>query len=199
MRLISFEGCIGSGKTTLANYFAYEFRTKKLLEDYSQNPFLQKFYQGNVDLETEICFLMIHYYQIRTATDSFKDHLIFSDFSIEKDLVYARMNLEGEELAVFEKAYHYIIDRIVLPSLVIYLDVSNQVLKRRIFQRGRDFELNADLKYFNRFSEHNRRYFLNESQSKVLHYNVDDLVLDPADNTLSKIREAIKGHLENDL
>ena len=191
MKIVSFEGSIGSGKTSLTNYFSHELGTSKLLEDFSENPFLHKFYEGNVDFEAETCFLMIHYYQIRSAIKTLQDDLVFMDFSIEKDLVYARMNLQGEELAIFEATYKYVIGNIVLPDLVIYVDLSNRILKRRIFQRGREFEMNADLDYFDNYSEHNKRYFLNESKSKVVHLNVDDLVLDPDDSKLSQIREII--------
>ena len=195
MKMISFEGSIGSGKTTLTNYFSHEFKAPKILERFGDNPFLHDFYVGNVDFETEVTFLMIHYYQIRSAMNKACDDFVFIDYSIEKDLVYARMNLNGKELALFEEIYAYVIENIAMPELVIYLDLSERVLKRRIFQRGREFEMNADIKYFDKFAEQNRKYFLHQSKSEVIHYDVGDLILEADDSKISSIKKAISQYL----
>lgn len=118
------------------------------------------------------------------------------DFSIEKDLVYAKMNLQGEKFAVFENIYNYIISQVRVPDLVIYIEVSQRILKRRIFQRGRSYELNADLSYFEKFDKANKNYFLQKSRSAVVSYDVDDLVLEPDDPKIIQIREAILKKLE---
>ena len=195
MKVISFEGSVGAGKTSLTNFFAHEFKCQKLLEDFEANPFLGKFYEqyGNQDVnfETEITFLPIHYYQIRKALEQKGSNLILMDFSIEKDLVYAKMNLEREKLAVFENIYNYIISQIGFPDLVIYIEVSQRILKRRIFQRGRPYEMNAGLSYFEKFDKANKTFFLKEARSQVVSFNVDDLVLEPNDAKIIQIREAI--------
>jgi len=195
MKVISFEGSIGAGKTSLTNFFSHEFKCQKVLEDFKANPFLNRFYQQyghqDVNFETEISFLPIHYYQIRKALDDKTSNLVFMDFSIEKDLVYAKMNLQGEKLAVFENIYNYIISQIGFPDLVIYIEVSQRILKRRIFQRGRPYEMNADLSYFEKFDKANKTFFLKEARSEVVSFNVDDLVLEPNDAKIIQIREAI--------
>ena len=112
-------------------------------------------------------------------------------FSIEKDLVYAKMNLRGEKFAVFENIYNYIISQIGVPDLVIYIEVSPRILKRRIFQRGRSYEMKADLSYFEKFDKANKTFFLQEARSEVVSFNVDDLVLEPNDAKIIQIREAI--------
>ena len=198
MKLIAFEGSIGSGKTTLTNFFAHEFRANKILEGYGENPFLSKFYKGNVDFETEMTFLMIHYYQIRTVMAEGSEDLYFTDFSIEKDLVYARMNLEGKELSLFQNTYDYIIGKLKMPDLVIYIDISDHILRRRIFQRGRDYEMSANMDYFNKFSKYNRNFFVGgDAIAPVVHFNVDDLILEANDAKLSEIRDAINQTLHS--
>ncbi|MBW1739042.1 MAG: deoxynucleoside kinase [Deltaproteobacteria bacterium] len=200
MIVISFEGSIGAGKTSLTNFFSHEFKCQKVLEDFEANPFLNKFYEQyghqDVNFETEISFLPIHYYQIRKALQEKTGNLVLMDFSIEKDLVYAKMNLRGEKLAVFENVYNYISSQIGFPDLVIYIEVSPRILKRRIFQRGRPYEMEADLSYFEKFDRANKNYFLQKSKSEVVSFNVDDLVLEPDDPKIIQIRETILKKLE---
>lgn len=195
MTLISFEGSIGAGKTSLTNFFSHDLKCQKVLEDFEANPFLGRFYEqyGNQDVnfETEISFLPIHYYQIRRALEEHKGNLILMDFSIEKDLVYASMNLQGKKLSVFENVYNYVIGEIGIPNLVIYIEVSPRVLRRRIFQRGRSYEMSADLDYFEKYNKENKRFFLKEARSEVISFNVDELLLEPDDPMILEIREAI--------
>lgn len=184
----------------MTNFFSHEFKCQKVLEDFEANPFLNKFYEQygrqDVNFETEISFLPIHYYQIRKALEEKTGNLVVMDFSIEKDLVYAKMNLRGEKLAVFENIYNYITSQIGFPDLVIYIEVSPRILKRRIFQRGRPYEMNADLSYFEKFDRANKNYFLQKSKSEVVSFNVDDLVLEPEDSKIIQIRDAILRRLE---
>ncbi|MFO7966261.1 MAG: deoxynucleoside kinase [Archaeoglobaceae archaeon] len=192
MKIISFEGCVGAGKTSLTNYFSYEFGLEKILEKFEVNPFLKEFYGGtDVNLETETTFLLIHYSQLKEAIQNSNSSTIISDFSIEKDLVYAKMNLKEEEHKIFLGIYNHIIEQIGVPDTVIYLDISLKVLKRRIFQRGRYYEINADPNYFKRYFEEVKGYFQNETRSKVYFFNVDDLVLEPEDQEIEEIREKI--------
>lgn len=168
MKIISFEGCVGAGKTSLTNYFSHELGISKLLEQYDRNPFLPDFYAGkDVKLETEITFLLQHYAQLKSVIPNNKLDLILADFSIEKDLVYAKLNLEQRELRLFETIYNYVIERVGLPSVVIYIDLSLKVLKRRIFQRGRPYEMSVDTNYFKNFNDKVRQYFENESKSSL--------------------------------
>lgn len=190
-KIVSFEGCVGAGKTSLANYFSYELKIEKVLEEYERNPFLKEFYEGlDVNLETESTFLLIHHSQLKKAIRSCKDIFILADFSIEKDLVYARLNLNNKELNVFENIYNYVIQEVGIPHAVIYIDLSSKVLRRRIFQRGRPYEINADIEYFKEYNDKVKEYFKNESKSKVYFFNVDDLEFDPDSEKLSQIRTA---------
>lgn len=191
-KIISFEGCVGAGKTSLTNYFSYELKIGKILEEYERNPFLREFYEGNnVNLENEITFLLIHHSQLKKSIRSCKDTFILADFSIEKDLVYAMLNLNDEELKVFKNIYEYIIQQVGVPCVVIYLDLSLKMLRRRIFQRGRPYEMDADPKYFKEYYDKVKGYFKNEAQSNVYFFDVDDLDLDTDNRKLGQIRDQI--------
>lgn len=192
MRLVSFEGGIGSGKTSLTNYFSSELKLPKILEAYDQNPFLKDFYAGeDVKLETEIAFLLIHYSQIKRAINVHKDSLVLSDYSIEKDLVYAKLNLTKTQLGVFEHAYNYVVQEVGLPDVVIYLDLPLESMMPRIVQRGRSYEINMEAGYLRRCAKRVKRYFQQESRSNVQTVDVSDLKLDPANHGLSQIRSVL--------
>jgi deoxyguanosine kinase len=180
MKLVCFEGGIGAGKTTLTNYFSHQLNCGKLLEDYEANPFLQNFYkEKKVDFETEMTFLMIHFYQLKDAITNCKNNLIIADFSIEKDLVFAQMNLNGRELEIFISTYEYIIDQVGYPDIVFYLELSPEILKKRLRQRGRIYEIDADKNYFEKYNNNNRKFFFENSRSQVIPLNADYLELDP--------------------
>ena len=192
MRLVSFEGGIGSGKTSLTNYFSTELKLPKILEAYDQNPFLKGFYAGqDVKLETEVSFLLIHYSQLKRAIDTHKDSLVLSDYSIEKDLVYARLNLTKVQLGVFEHAYNYVVQEVGLPDVVIYQDLPLKALKARIMDRGRFYEMDMEADYLKLCANQLKNYFLHESRSHVHIVNVSDLKLDSDNHVLSQIRANI--------
>jgi len=110
-KIISFEGGIGAGKSTLVNFFAAELGLEKILEDSYENPFVDDFYAGaNVKLETELVFLLQHYSLLKNARA--KDGSILADFSIEKDLVFARMNLTTKQYYVFKQVYDYVVENV---------------------------------------------------------------------------------------
>lgn len=192
VKIISFEGCVGAGKTSLTNYFSYELKMRKILEQHERNPFIREFYEGlDVNLETEVTFLLIHHSQLKKVITNCKDPFILADFSIEKDLVYAKLNLNNRELKVFENIYNHVIQKVGIPYVVIYVDLSLKVLRRRIFQRGRPYEMNANVKYFKEYNDKVKEYFKNKSKSKVYFFDVDDLELDPDNEKLNQIRNTI--------
>ncbi|KFD42570.1 hypothetical protein HY02_00305 [Peptococcaceae bacterium SCADC1_2_3] len=192
-KILSFEGCVGAGKTSLTNYFSHELKVGKILEEYDKNPFLKEFYKtgSNVSLETEITFLLIHYAQLKCTLRDNQTPFLITDFSIEKDLVYAKLNLKKDELIIFENIYNYIVQKVGLPELVLYIDLSLKVLRRRIYQRGRPYEMNADPEYFKKINDRVKEYFKNEAKSKVYFFDVDDLELDPDNKKLGQIRNKI--------
>ncbi|MFZ2071323.1 MAG: deoxynucleoside kinase [Halobacteriota archaeon] len=170
----------------------YELKLRKILEGYERNPFLSDFYEGsNVNLETEITFLLIHYSQLKEALKNHVSDFILADFSIEKDLVYAILNLNTDELKVFENIYDYVIHEVGVPYVVIYIDLSLGILRRRIFQRGRPYELNADIRYFKQYNDKVKLYFKKKAQSKVHFFDVSDLELDHDNRKLMQIRDKI--------
>jgi deoxyadenosine/deoxycytidine kinase len=190
-KIVSFEGPIGAGKTTLVNYVSNELGLDKITENIYQNPFIDEFYAGSdVKLETEIAFLLQHYSLLKNARA--KHGLILADFSIEKDLVFARLNLDQKEFDVFNCVFDFAVETVGTQELVIYLDLSDELLIDRIRKRGHAREVDADPVYFRNYSDRLRSYFMEESKTEVLIIGEKDLKLVPDNLQLTQIKKAIQ-------
>lgn len=188
--LVSFEGGIGVGKTTLVNYFSNDLGAKKLLEKSEMNPFLVDFYAGSdVKLETEITFLLQHYSQLKSIKGL--NGLVLADFSVEKDLIFARMNLTRNQYHVFRSIYDYISAEVGFPNLVIYLDVSFETISKRIMQRGRAYEAKADLAYFESYADRLKQYYTRQSGKRLLFVDANALEINPSNPKIRQIRSRI--------
>jgi deoxyguanosine kinase len=144
--IIAIEGCIGAGKTTSAAITAGRLGARAVLEQTDKHPFLAAFYEDpkRFALETELGFVLLHYHQLHPVD---RNALVVADFSPAKDLVFARMNLAREQLALFEHVYERLVGGISEPALAIYLDIDAASALRRIRQRDRPYERQITLDY----------------------------------------------------
>jgi len=190
-KIVSVEGCMGAGKTTLVNFLSDELGVEKILEQTYQNPFIDEFYSGaNVRLETELTFLLQHYSLLKKARR--KDSLVLADFSIEKDLVFARRNLTQDEFRIFRNIYDFVVDSVGTSDMVIFLEVPIEVLLERVRLRGRSYEVNIDPIYFRDYGNRIKAYFTYESKMKVLMVDESDLALDSSNIKFRKIVHAVQ-------
>lgn len=190
--LVAIEGCIGSGKTSTATLVAEQLGWGVVLEHTSRHPFLADFY-ANIDrykLETELEFVLLHYHQLHMLGE---EGNVVADFSQGKDLIFARMNLEGEDLELFELLYDRLSARLEPPTLTIVLDLPTAALMERVQKRGRSYELNLSVAYMERLRE-----FYN-AQQQVLGLNVrlvpvarTDTLEEVAGKAVSLIREDLQ-------
>ena len=174
---IAIEGCIGSGKTTLARLLSAERNSSLLLEDYQANPFLDKFYSDRprYALETELAFVLIHYHQVfHTFQLQQKDVEYIAGFHISKDLVFAEMNLNNDDLLLFKDLYLPLAKRLPEPDIMICLKCSDELILKRIKQRDRGNESDVGPEYF---LELNKRYdaFFAETKATKIEVNMDEL------------------------
>ncbi len=116
---ITVEGCIASGKTTVAKLLAAKRNSNLILEQFKDNPFLDKFYSNpsKYALETELAFVLIHYHQVFRELKQVKNGEYISDFHISKDLLFAKMNLNKEDLALFRSLYSALTRRLPKPDV----------------------------------------------------------------------------------
>lgn len=185
-RFIAVEGAIGVGKTTLAQQLAETFNYQILLEKADENPFLQRFYQNqkNAALATQLFFLFQRSQQIQDLRqgDIFEPVRV-ADFLIEKDRLFARLNLDQDEYQLYDKVYQQLTIDAPKPDLVIYLQASVDVLLSRIQQRGIDFEQRISQQYLKSINEAYSEFFLYYDEAPLLIVNADelDIINRPAD------------------
>lgn len=177
---IAIEGPIGVGKTTLAKRLANSFNYQTLLEEAEQNPFLEKFYSNRrqAALATQLFFLFQRTQKIQDMrqADIFEPVRV-SDFLIEKDPLFARINLDSDEFQLYEKVYQQLTIDAPKPDLVIYLQASTDVLLSRIDQRGIAAEKAIDRDYLERLNEVYSEFFLYYDGAPLLIVNASEIDL----------------------
>lgn len=148
---LAIEGVIGVGKTTLARLLQPLFQADILLEVFEENPFLSDFYadRQRYAFQTQVFFLLSRYYQQRrTVSEKLtQNNNLIADYTFEKDALFARINLSGDELEMYYRVHEALAEKIVAPDLVIYLRSSNEVLMQRIALRDRTYERNIEPAY----------------------------------------------------
>jgi deoxyguanosine kinase len=199
---IAIEGVIGVGKTTLARLLQPAFNSELLLEVFEENPFLSDFYKDRerYAFQTQIFFLLSRYHQQRRGVPGIlkSGESLIGDYTFEKDALFARINLEGDELDMYYRVHEALAEKIPVPDLIVYLRAETDVLMQRIAQRDRPYERNMERAYID---ELNRAYevFFGDRVSRrspvlALDTNHLDYVRRPDDLKFveNRIRQALK-------
>ena len=177
-RFIAVEGPIGVGKTTLAKKLAASFNYSTLLEGAEDNPFLEKFYRNRKQaaLATQLFFLFERTQKIQDMrqADIFEQVRV-ADFLIEKDPLFARINLEQDEYQLYQKVYQQLTIDAPRPDLVIYLQASTDVLLSRIDSRGIPFERGIERDYLEQLNEVYSEFFLYYDGAPLLIVNASEI------------------------
>ena len=173
-RFIAVEGPIGVGKTSLTKRLAETFNYELLLENAEENPFLDRFYQNPRQhaLATQLFFLFQRAQQIEESRQSdLFEPVRVSDFLIDKDRLFAELNLEKDEYDLYHKVYQHLVIDAPKPDLVIYLQAPTEVLLQRIQKRGIPSEQMIESEYLNQLNRAYTEFFHYYSDSKLLIVN----------------------------
>ena len=140
-QLISIAGNIGAGKTTLAKILADAFKCPAIFEAYDTNPFLAKVYAGNHDLalDSQLYFLFTRLEQLKPASLE-KGRPVVTDYLFQKEQIYAKLLLNAEQLALYQKFYSIVSPAVADPVLVIHLQNPPTQCLERIHKRSRPYE-----------------------------------------------------------
>ena len=175
---IVVEGPIGVGKTSLVHRLANHFGSEMLLEGAEENPFLQRFYQNprEAALPAQLFFLFQRSRQWKDLSqgDMFRQHLI-TDFMLEKDRLFAQINLDSDELQLYEQVYDHLTLDAPPPELVVYLQAPVDVLMKRIKQRARPVERKIEPSYLQQLCDAYANFFHYYDRSPLLIVNAAEI------------------------
>jgi deoxyguanosine kinase len=178
VKYIAIEGVIGSGKTSLAKKISDKLKANAILEQFEQNPFLDKFYidRKRFAFQTQMFFLINRFKQQQQLNQEnlFSEFLV-SDYIFDKDKIFAYLNLEGEELKLYETVFPLLYRDLRKPDLVIFLQSSVDRLMFNIKRRNRRIERNITRNYIEELSEAYNNYFFKYNSTPLLIVNTSEL------------------------
>ena len=182
-RYIVVEGPIGVGKTALARRLADSLEADLVLEENEENPFLERFYREgkSAALQAQMFFLFSRARQMESLRqpDLFSTVRV-SDYLYSKDRLFAELNLDTDELLLYEQLADKLSVDAPVPDLVVYLQASVDTLMERIARRGRDYERTLDRRYLERLNDAYARFFHAYNDGPLLIVNASQI--DPVNN-----------------
>jgi deoxyguanosine kinase len=177
-RYVVVEGPIGVGKTTLTRRLARSLGSEPMLELPAENPFLARFYNSprQYALPTQLYFLFQRVRQLERLNqgDMFRPSWI-SDFFLEKDLLFAELNLDDDELNLYRQVYNSLSPKAPVPDLVVFLQAPVGVLIDRIRRRGISFEQQVSYDYLEQLVNAYASFFLRYNRAPLLMVNAEKI------------------------
>jgi deoxyadenosine/deoxycytidine kinase len=178
VKYIAIEGVIGVGKTTLAKKIKDSLNAQIILEQFEVNPFLENFYadRKRYAFQTQMFFLINRYKQQQELNQEnlFTEYIV-SDYIFEKDRIFAYLNLNGEELKLYESLFPLLARNLRKPDLVLYLQSSVERLMYNIRKRSRKIERNLTRSYIEELSEAYNHYFFRYNSTPLLIVNSSEI------------------------
>ena len=174
---IAIEGNIGAGKTTLASKISSLYNGKLILEQFEENPFLEKFYQDQdkYAFPLELSFLAERYKQLQrelSEQDLFSDFTI-SDYFLNKSLIFARKTLGEDEYQLFMTLFNIMNANLPRPDLLVHLYVSTNRLQQNIRSRGRSYEQQIPDEYLEKIQDSYFNYLKQQPGLRILVLDVN--------------------------
>jgi len=194
---IAIEGVIGTGKTSLAKLLAERHNARLFLEQFEENPFLPKFYEDKerYGFQTQLAFLASRFKQQQkmSTRDLFHDFIV-SDYIFEKDRIFARLNLEDDEMALYDSIYNIMTGISAKPDLIIYLQNSVDRLMSNIYQRGRSYEKHITHDYLQNLADAYNHFFYHYNKTPLMIINATEIDFVDNPSHLAYIEEQIFEH-----
>ena len=195
-RYIAIEGVIGAGKTSLAKLLHGHLSGRLVVERFEENPFLARFYQNpeRYAFQTQIFFLLNRFKQLQQlAQQELFEEYIVADYIFEKDKIFAHLNLQDDELQLYDMLVGSIERSLAKPDLVVYLQSSVERLMHNIRQRGREFERGISRKYISDLNDAYNYFFFRYKAAPLLIVNATEIDFVNNDAHLQDlIREILK-------
>jgi len=198
-RYIALEGPIRVGKSTLAKIIAEKLNGQLIVEP-ENNHFLNAFYEGErgAAFQAQFEFLIQRYEQLRALEAGPNSRkTIVADYIFEKDKLFACINLTDDELAVYNRYYNVFRSQLPTPDLVIYLQATPEVLKKRMKKKNAAGEKAVSDDYIEEVSKAYEHFFFHYTSSDLLVVNTSDIDFvdrnEDLQELLRRLTEPIKG------
>jgi deoxyguanosine kinase len=198
-RYIAVEGPIRVGKSTLAQILADRLNAQRVMEE-EDNPFLHSFYDGDrgAAFQTQFSFLIRRFEQLRRLdTGPRSQRTVVTDFIFEKDKLFACLNLTDQELDTYNRYYNLFREQLPTPDLVIYLQATPEVLKKRLKKKNAPSEKAVGEAYLEEVIKAYEHFFFHYTSSDLLIVNTSEIDFvernDDLQELLRKVSEPIKG------
>jgi deoxyguanosine kinase len=174
---IAVEGPIRVGKSTLANIIADRLNAQRVIEP-EENPFLRSFYEGErgAGFQAQFAFLIRRFEQLqRLDVGPNSRKTVVADYIFEKDKIFAYINLSDPELEVYNRYYQLFRQQLPAPDLVIYLQASPEVLKKRLRKKNVSGETAVSDDYIEEVVKAYEHFFFHYTSSDLLVVNTNDI------------------------
>ena len=175
---IAIEGVIGAGKTSLANLLSEKKNARIVLEEFEENPFLPKFYEDRerYAFQTQLAFLASRFKQQQNmmSQDLFSQ-LTISDYIFDKDRIFARLNLDEDEMSLYDSIFNIMQGIAPQPDLIIFIQSSVDRLMDNISRRGRDYEKHITFDYLKELNDAYNHFFYYYNRSPLITINATEI------------------------
>ena len=196
---LAIEGNIGSGKTTLASMLSMDYNARLILEEFSDNPFLPKFYQEPEKnaFALELFFMAERYHQLKELKlqDLFQPNIV-ADYFFVKSKLFAQNNLKQDELQLFNRLFDIMLSSLSKPDILLYLYADVGRLQKNIKKRGREFEQNISDEYLQNIQEKYLDFLKKQNDFPVVMLDVTDVDFVSDLSIYKKINELLKKEYE---
>jgi deoxyguanosine kinase len=195
-RHIAIEGPPGVGKAALANRLGARLDAATVLDE-AENPFLADFYSGRPGsaFQTQLFFTLARHRQQTSLrqSDLFSQTTV-SDYLFERDKVYAYLNLDDNELFIYQRLYELLAPDVPSPDLAIYLQTPTDVLRRRLKERARAHpDTSADEEYVRELNEAYNHFFFHYNATPLLVVETSQFDLSWGDEALDDLMKQLQG------
>jgi deoxyadenosine/deoxycytidine kinase len=198
-RYIAVEGPIRVGKSTLARILAERLNAQRVTEP-EDNPFLASFYDGEpgAAFQAQFAFLIRRFEQLRSLDlGSHSRRTVVADYIFEKDKLFACLNLSDQELETYNRYYNYFREQLPSPDLVIYLQATPEVLKKRLKKKNAPGERSLNEDYLEEVIKAYEHFFFHYTSSDLLVVNTSEIDFvdhnEDLQELLRKVSAPIKG------
>ena len=197
-RHIVIEGPIRVGKSTLAKVLAEQLHARRIF-DADDNPFLTDFYDEKPGsaFRAQMYFLYERYRRLFDTPPENNPAPIVSDFLFEKDKIFAYLNLDNEELKLYERYFEMLAPSVPAPDLVIYLQAKPEVLRKRVSKKADPAETQISPEYVEAVANAYEHFFFRYSGANLLVVDTSEIDFvernQDLQELLRRLRQPVKG------